>query len=160
MMAAQASLQHEWLHGKHGGLCAREQMKAWALREVWKEQSDTVYGLHVWIAARVTKVGGGNPTNVAINDLLMKMDADEDWFPGKQYGEKRGRKRVLTGVKALAVANCAQSKKAKGGDPTYGHVCGAWPRRHSLWPGVQSPKTKRICCTCLSQRGAHITVVL
>ena len=141
-MAAQASLQNEWLHGKRGGLSAREQMKAWALREVWNDHHDTVYGMHVWIAARVTKVGGGNPTNVAIKDLLMKMDADEEWFPGKQYGEKRGRKRVLTGVKALAVANCAQSKKAKGGDPTYGHVCGNCPNA-VMNPATGKPVDKR-----------------
>ena len=108
-MAAQASLQYEWLHGKRGGLSAREQLKAWALREVWNE------------------------------DLLMKMDADEEWFPGQQYGEKRGRKRVLTGVKALAVANCAQTKTAKGGDLTYGHVCGNCPK------AVMSPANRQAC---------------
>ena len=34
-MAAQDNLQKLWLHGKVGGLCAREQIKAWALREAW-----------------------------------------------------------------------------------------------------------------------------
>ena len=38
-MAAQASLQNEWLHGKRGGLSAREQMKAWALRECMESWS-------------------------------------------------------------------------------------------------------------------------
>ena len=34
-MAAQDTLQKLWLHGKAGGMAAREQLKAWALREAW-----------------------------------------------------------------------------------------------------------------------------
>ena len=36
-MAAQDNLQKLWLHGKAGGLCARGQLKAWALREAWMD---------------------------------------------------------------------------------------------------------------------------
>ena len=134
-MSAQASLQELWLAGKHGGLSAREQLKAWALREVWKhhrkdaEETEeggdaSVYGMYSFIAERVTKVGGGHPQSNAVKQLLQKIDEDDEWFPGKHYGEKRGRKRVLTGVKALAVAACANAKKARGKDPTYGDICG------------------------------------
>ena len=138
-MAAQASLQNEWLHGKRGGLSAREQMKVWALREVWNDHHDTVYGMHVWIAARVTQVGGGNPTNAAITDLLMKMDADEDLSPVTQYGETRGRKRVLTGVQALAVANCAQTKKNTGWRPDIR------PRAWELSGRGHEPSNRQAC---------------
>ena len=89
-MAAQDTLQKLWLHGKAGGLAAREQLKAWALREAWLDGKTGTYGMHTWIAERLTKVGGGHPTNVAVKDLLHKIDNDEDWYPGKQYGEKRG----------------------------------------------------------------------
>ena len=123
-MVAHRSLEELWLSGKSGGLSAREQVKAWALREVWKDGTNgTKYGMHTWIADRLLKVGGGKPTNVAVKDLLAKMDADEGWYPGKQYGEKRGRKRVLTGDKALTVERSAKECKANGGDPTYAHVC-------------------------------------
>ena len=40
IMATQASLKELWLASKGGGLPAREQMKAWALREAWKEVHD------------------------------------------------------------------------------------------------------------------------
>ena len=53
-MAAQASLKELWLAGKDGGLSAREQLKAWALREAWKEHNDSEYGMHTWIAERLT----------------------------------------------------------------------------------------------------------
>ena len=98
--------------------------------------------MHVWIAGRVAQVGGGHPTNVANTDMLMKMGGGEDWFPGTQYGENSGRKRVITGVQALAVANCARAKKAKGGDPTYGHVCGNCPEA-VMNPATGKPAAKR-----------------
>ena len=113
-MAVQDTLQKLWLHGKVGGLCAREQLKAWALREAWMAGKTGMFGMSTWIAERLTKVGGGRPTSASVKELLDKIDSDTDWYPGKQYGEKCGRKRVLRGAKALAVARCAQSKKAMG----------------------------------------------
>ena len=113
-MASQDAMQKFWLHGKAGGLSAREQLKAWALREAWMDAKTGKFGVNTWIAERLTKIGGGRPTSAAVSQLLAKIDNDEDWYPGKQYGEKRGRKRVLRGPKALAVARCAQSKKAMG----------------------------------------------
>ena len=145
-MAAQATLQELWLHGKAGCLCSWEQLKAWALREAWKESSTSSYGMHTWIAERLTNMGGGQPTSVAVKDLLQKIDDDEGWYPGKQYGEKRGRKRVLQGVKALAVARCAQAKKARGVDPTYGQVCG------SCKDAVINPETGRP----VDKRAVHV----
>ena len=58
-MSDNASLHDLWLGGKDGCLCAREQLKAWALREAWQENNETVYGMFTWIAQRVTKNGGG-----------------------------------------------------------------------------------------------------
>ena len=113
-MAARDAMQKLWLHGKVGGLSAREQLKAWALREAWMCDKTGKYGMHAWIAERLTKVGGGRPTGASVKELLAKIDNDENWYPGKQNGEKRGRKRVLRGAKALAIARCAQSKKAMG----------------------------------------------
>ena len=61
-MASQASLRDLWLHSNAGCLSAREQLKAWALREAWKEHHDGTYGMYTWIAAKLTKAGGGAPT--------------------------------------------------------------------------------------------------
>ena len=52
-MAAQASLKDLWLHGNAGCLSAREQLKAWALREAWKEHNDGTYGMYAWIAEKL-----------------------------------------------------------------------------------------------------------
>ena len=57
---AQEQLRDMWLHAQDGRLCAWEQAKALALREVSRE-------LHgrtqlEWIAARVEKAGGGHPS--------------------------------------------------------------------------------------------------
>ncbi len=51
-MSAQTSLKELWLGGKDGCLSAREQLKAWALREAWRQQNDGVYSMHTWIAER------------------------------------------------------------------------------------------------------------
>ena len=40
-------------------LCGREQAKAWALREVWKEDGKTTYGMHAFVASRVRKTKNG-----------------------------------------------------------------------------------------------------
>ena len=97
-MAAQDAMQKFWLHGKAGGLAAREQLKVWALREAWMDFKTGTFGMNTWIAEKLTKIGGGRPTSAAVNQLLAKIDNDEDWYPGKQYGEKRGRKRDLRGA--------------------------------------------------------------
>ena len=44
-MAVQDTLQKLWLHGKVGGLCAREQLKAWALREAWMDGKPGTFGM-------------------------------------------------------------------------------------------------------------------
>ena len=65
-MARQESLRDLWLHGQHGTLAPREQLKVWALREAWQHtaqaaQAKSSYGLFTWIAARVEKVRAGIP---------------------------------------------------------------------------------------------------
>ena len=88
-------------------------------------QARLAFGMNMWIAERLTKMGGGRPTSAAVKELLGKIDNNEDWYPGKQHGEKYGCKRVLRGAKAVAVARCAQGKKARGVGPTYAQVCGS-----------------------------------
>ena len=58
-MAVQDTLQKLWLHGKIGGLCAREQLRAWALRDAWMDGKTGTLGINTWIAERLTKVGAG-----------------------------------------------------------------------------------------------------
>ena len=150
-MADQTSLQELWLGGKAGCLCAREQLKAWALREAWRQKNTGVQGMLTWIAERLVKNGGGQPTNVSVKQFLDKIDEDDDWFPGKQYGEKRGRKRVLTGAKALAIERCAKAHKAKGGEVTYAHVVGTCKDAVKN-PATGKPMDKRAVYTVFQER--------
>ena len=45
VMAEPSALEVAWLSGGDGLLCAREQAKAWALREAWNEEGKSTYGL-------------------------------------------------------------------------------------------------------------------
>ena len=125
--AEQETLKRLWLGGRKGTLCAREQARAWALRERWVHEEDNTYGMGEAIAKRVKKVGGGHPTPGAVMKLFAKVDEDSDWFPGKLYGERGGRKRVLVGVKATAVAASAKAQKTGGQEPTYSSILAACP---------------------------------
>ena len=154
-MARQESLRDLWLHGQHGTLAPREQLKVWALREAWMHtaqpaQAESKYGLLSWIAARVEKVGGGHPTVNSVKDMLANMDADDDWFPGKIHGKRRGRKRVLRGPKAAAVARSAKALKLRGGDPTYAQVLAACPAA-VINPDTGLPVDKRAVYRCFRE---------
>ena len=123
-MVGQLELEELWLGGPSGHLCALEQAKAWALREVWRADGKGNYGLCAFIAKRVLKNDGAHPTSHAVWQLFERIDNDKAWFPGKQCGETRGRKRVLTGAKASAVCRSAKAIKRSGGEVTYPtHLC-------------------------------------
>ena len=73
---SQEQLRDLWLRAQHGRLCAWEQAKALALREVSRE-------LHgrtqlAWIAARVEKAGGGHPNLGALHKFFKVVDAKCD----------------------------------------------------------------------------------
>ena len=127
-MAGQSELEKLWLGGHRGSLSALEQAKAWALREVWMADGKHSYGMCAFIAKRVTKNDGKRPTSNAVWQLFERIDNDAAWFPGKQYGEKRGRKRVLTGAKASALCRSAKAIKRSRGVATYPQPANSWRR--------------------------------
>ena len=96
-----------------------ETLKAWALRQMYLEEGYPEKGMYVKIAAKVQKVGGGTPGPDAVRKLVQKIEADPDWYPGKQLGERRGRKRALTPQARAAVKRSAEAMKAQGLEPTY-----------------------------------------
>jgi len=131
-MATQEYLKTFWPHAQDGRLCAREQAKAWALREVWREEGKGDHGLFSWVASRVEKTSNGkptgaNPTNSAMFQFFEKVDEDRDRYPGKHNGATRGPKRVLAGAKVTAIASAAKRLKAEGEEPTYAAVVAACP---------------------------------
>ena len=57
-MADQASLQELWPGGKAGCPPTWEQLKAWALREAWRQNNEGSHGMLKWIAEKLVKIGG------------------------------------------------------------------------------------------------------
>ena len=83
-----------WCEGKKGRMCPKEQAKAWALREAWRElHGESTYGMCKWIAARVFTVGNPpkHPSVAAVQHFLDKVIEDPEWHPGKIYGKPAGR---------------------------------------------------------------------
>ena len=111
----QEALRRAWLDAPANRLCAWEVAKALGLREASKDIHSGNVNLP-WIAARVAKVDGGNPSRSALHQLFDKIDADPEWFPGKHTGTKRGPKPLLTKAKRRCIAASAMAKKAIDGD--------------------------------------------
>ena len=65
-----------WLGGPPGQLCALEQAKAWALREVWRADDKYKYGMNMFIAQRVVKGDGSHPTGHAVSQFFARADGD------------------------------------------------------------------------------------
>ena len=93
-----------------GRLCAWEVAKAVGLRDASKEIHGGKPNLP-WIAERLTKVGGGSPSTPSLHELFAKVDADKDWFPGKNNGAKRGPKPRFHGQKRRCVASAMMAAK-------------------------------------------------
>jgi hypothetical protein len=89
-------LRSAWLDAKDGSLSGREQAKAWAMREIWKGDGKPKHGMLMYIAAKLKKKGGGSPSCPALHQLFAKVDADDDWFPGKANYDDVGRLPVMT----------------------------------------------------------------
>ena len=101
-----ASLESLWKEGRDGALSPLEQMRAWALRTAQRDiGGDKAVNLEK-IADRVTKVGGGHPTREAIRRFLDRVDADPEWYPGKNYRKRSGPQAVLQGKKKTGRQVC------------------------------------------------------
>ena len=130
-------LRSAWLDAKDGSLSGREQAKAWALREIWKDSGKADPGMKTFIAGKLKKKGGGSPSSGAVKQFFEKVDADDDWFPGKGNYEELGAPSIMSGQQRGALARCAMAMKKNGIEPTYGNVVAACPK------AALNPKTKR-----------------
>ena len=134
------NLEKLWLHARSGTLCAREQMKAWGLREAWKQLNLTttrpptrkeLYGMLEFVRQRV-RTSGQQPTHPTCNSLkalFEKIDADPSWYPGKKDEDATppGPLPVLRGVKRKAVAEAAMALKRRREEPTYSAIVAQCP---------------------------------
>ena len=116
-----ATLWEQWKGGRAGTLCAVEQAKVWALREVMRDTEKSVN--YEAIASKVVKIGvdgkkGEHPGRGAIRKLIERMDGDDEWFPGK-HTEPPGRPAELSATKGKAIANTLMRMKKRGLEPSY-----------------------------------------
>ena len=128
----QEHLQKAWQEGKAGSLSPSAQAKAWAYREVWREEGKSLHGLNEHVAARVYKVKqpgqrAKHPSGVAIAQLYNRIDEDPDWFPGKNAAQNGGRKRALSAQQANAIATSAMALKERRVEPTFPLIAGLCP---------------------------------
>ena len=151
-MSDQDQLRDLWLSAPEGRLCAREQAKAWALRETWHDKNESTYGLYAFVASKVCKNMNGkpspkeHPTGDSMREFFAKVDDDDEWFPGKHSDAPRGPKRILCGAKVTAIVSAAKRLKAAGEEPTYSAVVAACPQA-TLNPQTQEPVDKKLVFT-------------
>ena len=121
------------------------------LRELWVDSHDTTHGMLEHVRKKVKKIGGKRPSANAVKQFFEKVDGDDAWFPGKQYGASRGRKRVLRGPKATAVASSAKTQKTGGCEPTYQSVLATCPDA-VLNPATGKPVNKKAVYQVFEER--------
>ena len=51
------------------------QLKAWALREAWRQNNEGSHGMLTWIAKKLVKIWGGQPTVAAVKALTLPTSA-------------------------------------------------------------------------------------
>ena len=113
------------------------------VREQWKADGKSEYGLLVFVGERVTKVGGGRPSAPAIWQLFGRIDADAEWYPGKRTQEKYGPKPLLSAAKRSVVAKKAMRIKSSGNEPTYARVVADCSAATLKNPSTGKPVTKK-----------------
>ena len=87
--------------------------RAWALREVWRDENESEWGMLSYIAGKLKKKGGGNPSVEAVHKFFAKLDADPQWFPGRGYQEQFGPPSVITPGNQAIVARSALAMSAR-----------------------------------------------
>ena len=123
-------------------MSALSQLKVWALREAWREFSESAHGMHKFVVERVRKIDGTCLSGSAVHQLLARIDADPEWFPGKIYRERSGPQPVLHGLKRAILARSAMAQKRRGGEPTYRAVVANCPAA-VLNPATDQPVGKK-----------------
>lgn len=135
-------LSEAWLGGRGGTLSGKEVARAWALRQVWRDDGKTEHGMWAYIASKVWKVGGGHPQGEAVKKLLVKIDNDPTWYPGKNSDTTPGPKSPISGTNQALIAQSAMAMKERGTEPTYPLIIAANPRA-ALNPDTNKPVGKK-----------------
>jgi len=135
-------LRKAWTEGRKGYLSALSEAKAWALREVWRSEGKSDWGVATFVAERVEKIGGGNPGVAAIAKFFQKVDFDSDWFPGKSNQTQFGPQPALSGQAKNSIAQAAMGMKKRKIEPTYARILAACPQA-VINPATEKPVGKK-----------------
>ncbi len=84
--------------------------------------------MKTYIAGNLKKQGGGAPSSEAVRRFLEKVDADDDWFPGKANYDYVGAPSVMTGPQRAALARCNDNEKRR-------HRANLWQSHCSMSQG-------------------------
>ena len=148
-------LRESWLGGREGYMSGREEAKAWALREAWRDEGKSSYGMLVNIGGKVYKNGSKkkkeHPSPSALSQLFDRIDADKDWFPGKKDQEHNGPAPALSGTNQTVIARSAMAMKERGEEPTYAKLVAANPKA-SRNPETDRPVDKKVLYNVLRKR--------
>ena len=114
-----------WFSGRTGYLPPCEQAKAWAITMMIDQFEIKLPARK--IAEVLTKVGGGNPDERAVQKWQKIFREDDEWYPGKgdeerTQGKTPGPKPLFTGQAKNAVAQAAMAEKRSGNNPTVAAV--------------------------------------
>ena len=149
-VSRQTVLKEAWLSGMMGRMSGQTQAKAWALRELWKEEhGDKIYGMLTHIASKLHVISPPrakkeHPTNSALLQFFEKIDNDEEgWYPGKNDQKKRGPDPAINGTNRNVIARSAMTMKENGKEPTYPELV-AHNKKASLNPATQRPVDKKV----------------
>ena len=147
----QELLRAAWLGGVHGHLSAMAEARAWSLREVYVEMGKPKYGLNTFVASRLTKVGGGAPGVSAVIKFFARLDADDEWFPGKSSRTEYGPQGALSETAKNNIASSAMAMKDRKVEPTYKKVLSTCPQA-VINPETGKAVDKRLVYDVLRER--------
>lgn len=133
--SCQELLKKAWLSGRDGHLSALSEARAWALREVWRDDKKPEYGMLTYIAGKLKKVNGGRPTPQALGQMFAKIDSDPLWYPGKSIQETFGPPSAITPTNQAIVAKSAMAMAERGEEPTYAALVSKNPK------ALENPET-------------------
>ena len=124
-VSRQELLKEAWLGGRQGNMSGQTQARAWALREVWKdEHGEKTYGMLTHIASKLYTITPSrkkreHPSPSALSQLFDKMDNDKEWFPDKSVQAKHGPAPAINGTNQAIIARSAMNMKENGEEVTY-----------------------------------------
>ena len=156
-VSTQEVLKEAWLGGRQGNMSGQTQARAWALREVWKdEHGEKTYGMLTHIASKLYTITPPrkkkeHPSSNALGQLFDKMDNDQEWFPGKSDQARYGPAPALNGTNQGIIARSAMTMEEGGKEVTYPQIVAHNPKA-CVNPATNRPVHKKQIYKVLKRR--------